>query len=92
MEIVYRVASAILLVSFVLGIYRVLRGPSILDRILALDFLSILCLAASALIAMQTGSSLALDVGLMIALTGFLSALFLCKYLRNVRAEKGKEV
>ena len=91
MELAYYAASAILFVSSCFGVYRIVLGPSILDRILALDFLSILCLAATAIISMYTKSSLALDVGLLIALTGFLSALFFCRFLRDKQPTESEE-
>lgn len=90
MEVVYYIAAALLFVSFSLGAYRAIVGPTIVDRILALDFLSILCLAVTAIISMHTKSSLALDVGLLIALTGFLSALFFCRFLRYQHADQSK--
>jgi multicomponent Na+:H+ antiporter subunit F len=58
-----------------LGVYRLIAGPTNADRIVALDILLaaavVLCLCAS----LATGRTVFLDVGLGVALTGFVGTI-----------------
>lgn len=79
--------TALLLVSFMiaaallLSLWRLLEGPSLSDRILALDTLYINSIALIILLGMYMGSPLYFEAALLIALLGFVSTAALCKYL-----------
>lgn len=70
----------LLAVSGLCGLYRVFRGPEQLDRVLALDYLSIVGIAVVVLLAVTTEEPLVLDVGICFALVGFLTAYVLAKF------------
>ena len=71
--------------AFVLGLllsaYRLVRGPSIPDRILALDTLYMNALALLVLLGIQRGTQLYFEAALTIAMLGFASTVVLSKYL-----------
>lgn len=79
--------TALLLVSFMialallLSLWRLLEGPSLPDRILALDTLYINSIALIISLGMYMGSPLYFEAALLIALLGFVSTAALCKYL-----------
>lgn len=73
----------ILLLSALLCLYRVLRGPTAADRIVATDILGILILGFCAIIAIPTGRSWYIDIGIAWALQSFISTLALSKYLEG---------
>jgi len=73
----------ILLVSAFLCLYRVLRGPTAADRIVATDILGILILGFCAIIGIPTGRSWYIDIGIAWALQSFISTLALSKYLEG---------
>lgn len=77
----------ILIVAFLLGILRLIRGPTLADRILALDMITTLAVGFIAAIAVRTGFSLYLDIAISIGLLGFLSTSALARYLLR-QAEK----
>ena len=61
--------------------WRLLRGPSTPDRILALDTLYVNAIALLMLLGIHLGSALFFEAALLIALTGFIGTVALCKYL-----------
>jgi len=70
-----------LLAAFV----RLVRGPSLPDRVVALDLLSGVCIGVSAGLAVATGQALLLDAGLVLALVGFLGTVAFAHYLEDRR-------
>lgn len=78
--------SAIMVVlAALLGLYRAVKGPLQLDRVLALDFLSLVGLAAISLFYVVSEEPMVLDIGLLLALIGFLTALVMGRYLERRR-------
>lgn len=67
--------------AMALNAWRLLKGPSSVDRILALDTLYINALALLILLGIQRGSALYFEVALLIAMLGFASTVALSKYL-----------
>ena len=74
-------ALVILGVALIVAVVRILIGPTLADRILALDLLSITAMGFIGAVAIRTGLSLYLDIGLALALLGFLATLALVRYM-----------
>jgi multicomponent Na+:H+ antiporter subunit F len=64
-------------------LYRVWRGPTSADRILAIDILGILIVGLCAILTISTGRSWYLDIGIAWALQSFISTLALSKHLEG---------
>lgn len=82
------VATAVLVFTVVplgMTIYRLLAGPGFTDRFVALDMLSGLAVAMAALTAVVTGRREFLDVGLVLALFGFIGTAALAAFLERER-------
>ncbi|KAF0103359.1 MAG: multicomponent K+:H+ antiporter subunit F [bacterium] len=75
------IAFALVAAAFALSFWRLLRGPSAPDRILALDTLYINTIALLVLLGIQLGTALYFEAALLIALMGFVGTVALCKYL-----------
>ncbi|MEO5343588.1 MAG: K+/H+ antiporter subunit F [Gammaproteobacteria bacterium SHHR-1] len=75
------IAFALVAAALALSLYRLLRGPSAPDRILALDTLYINSIALLVLLGIQLASPLYFEAALLIALMGFVGTVALCKYL-----------
>ena len=75
------IAFALVAAAVALNFWRLLRGPSAADRILALDTLYVNTIALLVLLGIQLSSALYFEVALLIALMGFVSTVALCKYL-----------
>ncbi|MDT8405151.1 K+/H+ antiporter subunit F [Sulfuriflexus sp.] len=61
--------------------WRLLRGPSAPDRILALDTLYVNTIALLVLFGIYLGNNIYFEAALLIALMGFVGTVALCKYL-----------
>ncbi|NRA66617.1 MAG: K+/H+ antiporter subunit F [Pseudobacteriovorax sp.] len=72
---------ALIFASGVLAMYRVTKGPNNLDRILALDYLSLTAVAGILFLVLFTNSNLMIDLALCLAVVGFFSALIFSLYL-----------
>ena len=81
LAIVLNIAFALVALAIALGFWRLLVGPSVPDRILALDTLAINAIALLILLGIRLGSGLYFEAALLIALIGFVSTVALCKYL-----------
>ncbi len=60
-----------LMLPLVLTVYRMIAGPTFVDRIVALDMLTGLAVAIAALTAASTGRREFLDIGFGLALVSF---------------------
>ena len=67
--------------ALLLNAWRLLRGPGLADRILALDTLYINTLALLVLMGIWLGTEVYFEVALLIAMLGFVSTVVLSKYL-----------
>lgn len=67
--------------AVLLNAWRLLRGPGVADRILALDTMYINALALLVLMGIYMGSELYFEAALMIAMLGFAGTVALSKYL-----------
>lgn len=74
-------AFAMIGTAMVLSTWRVLRGPTLPDRVLAIDTLYINSIALIVLFGIHLGSSLYFEAALLIALIGFVSTVAVAKYL-----------
>lgn len=67
--------------ALILNLIRLATAPSLADRILAVDTMTVNAIAIVILGGLQSGSTLTFEVALLFALTGFISTVAFCKYL-----------
>lgn len=67
--------------ALLLNLWRLLVGPSLPDRILALDTMFINSIALIILYGLLMGSPLYFEAALLIAMLGFVSTVAVCKFL-----------
>ena len=80
-----------LTLAMLLTILRLIRGPTLPDRILALDLLTTLALGFIVLVAILTGFYLYLDIAIALGLLGFLSTIALARYVLKHTEQAGKQ-
>jgi len=73
----------IIILACVLCLYRVGRGPTGADRIVAVDILGIMIVGLCAVLTIVTGRPWYIDIGIAWALQSFISTLALSKYLEG---------
>lgn len=79
----YSVALAIAMViaAMFLNFFRMIRGPSLPDRVVALDTLSINTIALVMLFGISIDTSDYFVVALLIAMMGFVTTAAFCKFM-----------
>ncbi|GAA0816915.1 K+/H+ antiporter subunit F [Colwellia sp. D2M02] len=81
LDTVILIVFAMIGLSLLLNLWRLLIGPSVPDRILALDTMYINSIALIILYGMSMGTGLYFEAALLIAMLGFVSTVAVCKYL-----------
>lgn len=81
LNIAIPIAFTLVSAAVALNFWRLLRGPSAPDRILALDTLYVNTVALLVLLGIHLSSALYFEAALLIALMGFVGTVALCKYL-----------
>lgn len=76
-------ALFVIILSAVLCLYRIGRGPTSADRIVSVDIFGILIVGFCAVLTISTGRSWYIDIGIAWALQSFISTLALAKYLEG---------
>ncbi|HUP48786.1 MAG TPA: monovalent cation/H+ antiporter complex subunit F [Thermoanaerobaculia bacterium] len=75
-----------LCIALVLAFLRMARGPSVADRVVALDLMAILSVGVILLYVVATSLPVFLDAAIVLALVGFAGTIAFAKYLeRSVR-------
>lgn len=81
------VGAAVVASMYVVGLamlfalVRLLRGPTVPDRVLALDTLFVAAIAELVLLGMHLGTAVYFEAALIIAMLGFVSTVVLSKYV-----------
>lgn len=67
--------------ALLINLYRVLRAPTLADRILALDTMVVNVIALLVLYGIHSGSGINFEAAMLFAMTGFVSTVAYCKFL-----------
>jgi multicomponent Na+:H+ antiporter subunit F len=73
----------ILSVALGLGFFRLAKGPTLPDRVVALELIASLTVGLIAAYAFFSGQTAFLDVAMVLALTAFLAAIAFARYLEK---------
>lgn len=82
-EIAIGLAFLLIFLSIVFGIIRLVIGPDTVDRVVAVDLLTIVSIAVIALLAHIANRYIYLDVALVYGLLSFLGVLAVARYLEK---------
>ncbi len=82
-ELLYAIAGIIALAAIVLSFIRLLLGPSVSDRAVALDGMTIISLSGIALLAYFLERVIYLDVALVYGILSFMAVIALARYLEK---------
>lgn len=70
-----------LFTALVVTFIRLYRGPTLSDRVVAIDLLSSIAVAIAAIYAIVTGHAVFLDVATVVALISFLGTIAFARYI-----------
>lgn len=80
LEYSVHIGFILITLSIALGFLRVYKGPSLEDRVLALDMMTVIIVSFCGLFAISIDNSVFLDVAIVMALIGFLATVALARY------------
>jgi multicomponent Na+:H+ antiporter subunit F len=72
-----------LVVALFLAFFRLVRGPSLPDRVIALDLIAPLAMGIIAVLAIVTDQAVFLDVAIVLALITFLATVAFAQYVER---------
>jgi multicomponent Na+:H+ antiporter subunit F len=75
------IAYLAIAISFALTVFRLLRGPTLADRVVALDMLALLGIGFIGVFSVATQQYAFLDVAIALALVGFLATVAFARYV-----------
>ena len=81
LELSLKIGMVLISIAIILSFYRLVKGPSQPDRILALDTLYINSIALLVLTGLFLDSAVYFEAALLIAVMGFVGTVALSKYL-----------
>jgi multicomponent Na+:H+ antiporter subunit F len=79
----YLVVLGFLLLSIVLVIIRVIKGPTAPDRVVGLDTINTIVILSMIVFGAATQNVIYIDVAIIYALLSYISTLFIAKYLEG---------
>lgn len=83
METVTLIGQVIMGIALILAFVRVVRGPSLPDRVVALELFASIVVGLVGVTAIQAGVASLLDAAIVIALMGFLAAIGFARFLER---------
>ena len=81
LDIAVQIAFALLSISFLLTVLRVLKGPTLPDRILALDMLVAVGIGFIAVTGLASGVTFNVDIAIALGLVGFLATVAFARFV-----------
>ncbi|SHI19273.1 cation:proton antiporter [Ferrimonas marina] len=70
-----------LLLSFTLALVRLVKGPTLADRVVALDMIAFLTIGFIAVYTLDSGQESFLDVAITLALVAFLGTIAFARFI-----------
>ena len=83
LSVALNIAMVLTLTGLVAASVRLILGPSRADRVVALDLITILLVAIAAQLSLLYEEAAYLDLGLAIALIGFLATVAFARYIEK---------
>lgn len=86
-EIVTQIVLAVLGVAVLMAMVRLVRGPTLPDRVVAMDLIGVLVVGLIVVLAASTGVRTSLDAAIVIALIGFVGTVAYATYVERGHRE-----
>ncbi len=85
------VGFGFLFAGMALAFTRLMRGPSMADRVVALDLIAILAVAVMGLLAIEDAAPVFVDVAITLALVAFLGTVAFARYVETRRGREDSD-
>jgi multicomponent Na+:H+ antiporter subunit F len=83
MTVFVNIIVGTLIIAIVLATVRLVRGPGLANRVVALDIIAVLGAALTAVFAIQFGVRVFLDVTIILALVSFVGTVAFAYYIER---------
>jgi len=83
LDIIAQVTLAILGLALLIAFIRLVKGPTLPDRIVAMDLFGVLIVGLIVVLAGSTGVSAMLDAAIVVAMIGFLGTVAYATYVER---------
>jgi len=78
-----QIAGVLIFFSIVFGVLRLILGRTVIDRVVAIDMLTVVSISLIALYAQLSGRFVYIDVALVYGLLSFLAVLAVARFLEK---------
>lgn len=86
---VLQICELMLAIAVMVAFYRLAKGPTIVDRIIAFDLIVLTVVAFTALLSIEEGTSHFLELILIVSLLGFFGTVALVLSMEALRRKGG---
>ncbi|NPA75716.1 MAG: cation:proton antiporter [Euryarchaeota archaeon] len=80
---IWLVAALILMICIFLAIARAVAGPTLADRVVALDTINTLIVAIMIILSVVYSEVIYVDIAIVYALLSFVATLYMAKYIEG---------
>ncbi|CAM2863575.1 monovalent cation/H+ antiporter complex subunit F [Rariglobus hedericola] len=91
LEIAYYLGWAVLLTVTLCGFWRVIAGPTTLDRMVGFDAVTIAVTALVAIFSIHAGTSEYMELIIVMTALGFFTTVAYCYYLSQPKQRSGED-
>lgn len=88
--VVISISATALFVSLLLALIRLMKGPTLADRVVALDLISFITIGFIALYTLYSGQKALLDIAITLGLVAFLGTIAFARYIAKIK-DAGEE-
>lgn len=85
LDFALQASIGLVVLAIAIGFIRIVRGPTLADRVVALDMMTTTIAAFCGLVSMLAAVSAFVDVAIVVALVGFLATVALARYAERKR-------
>ncbi|MFD1861583.1 Na(+)/H(+) antiporter subunit F1 [Planococcus chinensis] len=82
-QIMLTVALSLFILAILLALYRIIRGPSMPDRVVALDMIGVNLISAVAVFSVALETRAFLEVILIVGILAFISTIALARFVER---------
>jgi len=82
-ESILLTAAALIFLGAILGVLRLVLGPTVVDRVAAVDMLTVMSISMMSLYALVAGRVIYLDAALVYGVLSFLAVIAVARYLER---------
>jgi len=83
LKILFWVSLVLIVVSMAMFVYRLIKGPTAPDRVIALDAMGVTLISMIALLSILVGTNFYLEIILLLAILSFIGTVAFSKFIEK---------